>query len=67
MKEIPGKSDLVLEIDLSSESFKKTSVNRRDMLLYLGGKGLALKLLYDRLKPGIDTLGPDNLVREADC
>ena len=52
MKEIRGKDHLVIEIDLNSESVKKISVNSRDMLLYLGGKGLALKLLYDRLKHG---------------
>ena len=28
--------------------------------MYLGGKGLGLKLLYDRLNPGIDPLGEDN-------
>jgi aldehyde:ferredoxin oxidoreductase len=28
--------------------------------MYLGGKGLGLKLLYDRLKPGTDPLGEDN-------
>ena len=62
MKEIRGNNHLILEIDLTSKSVQKISVNSRDMLLYLGGKGLALKLLYDRLKPGIDPLGPDNIL-----
>ncbi len=62
MEEIRGKNPLVLEIDLSKESFEKISVDSEDMLLYLGGKGLALKLLYDRLKPEIDPLGPDNIL-----
>ncbi len=28
--------------------------------MYLGAKGLGLKLLYDRLAPGIEPLGEDN-------
>ncbi len=62
MEEIRRKNPLVLEIDLTLQSVKQVSVKSEDMLLYLGGKGLALKLLYDRLEPGIDSLGPDNIL-----
>ncbi len=31
-------------------------------MLYLGGKGPGLKLLYDRMSPGIDPLGGDNIL-----
>jgi len=30
--------------------------------MYLGGKGLGLKLLFDRLEPGVDPLGEDNMI-----
>ena len=29
---------------------------------YLGAKGLGLKLLYDRMTPGVDPLGPQNFI-----
>ncbi len=29
---------------------------------YLGGYGIAARLLYDRMKPGVDPLGPDNIL-----
>ncbi len=62
MRKIWGKNHFALEIDLTSESVKKVGIDRDDMLLYLGGKGLALKLLYDRLTPKIDPLGADNIL-----
>ncbi len=62
MKQIRGTSNKILEIDLSTQSheiYKVTPLERRH---YLGAKGLGLKLLYDRMTPGIDPLGPDNIV-----
>ncbi|OLS32260.1 MAG: hypothetical protein HeimAB125_10820, partial [Candidatus Heimdallarchaeota archaeon AB_125] len=29
---------------------------------FIGGKGLGAKILYDELKPGIDPLGPENII-----
>jgi aldehyde:ferredoxin oxidoreductase len=61
-KEIKGTLNRVLEIDLSLKIFSTISISRELRQMYLGGKGLGLKLLYDRLKPGIDSLGEDNLI-----
>ncbi|MBU2453724.1 MAG: aldehyde ferredoxin oxidoreductase, partial [Proteobacteria bacterium] len=61
-KEIIGTLNNVLEIDLSSKTFSRVLISDSLRRMYLGGKGLGLKLLYDRLKPGIDPLGEDNLV-----
>ncbi|MCK5163460.1 MAG: aldehyde ferredoxin oxidoreductase family protein [Desulfobacula sp.] len=61
-KEITGSLNNVLEIDLSLKTFSKFIISRRMRKMYLGGKGLGLKLLYDRLKPGIDPLGEDSLI-----
>jgi phosphoribosylformimino-5-aminoimidazole carboxamide ribotide isomerase len=33
-----------------------------DRRMYLGGKGLGLKLIYDRMPPGVDPLGADNIM-----
>jgi len=62
MMEITGTSNKVLEIDLSNKSFMIYNVEPSDTKLYLGGKGLALKMLYDRMKPGIDPLGEENII-----
>lgn len=29
---------------------------------YIGGYGLGVRILYDRMKPGVDPLGPDNML-----
>ena len=60
MKEIVGTSNRVLEINLSSKQLSEFQITDEDRKMYLGGKGLGLKLLFDRLRPGIDPLGEDN-------
>jgi aldehyde:ferredoxin oxidoreductase len=62
MKEIVGTSNRVLEVDLTKKSFEVYTVSETERKMYLGGKGLGLKLLYDRLSPGVDPLGPDNIL-----
>jgi len=60
--EIVGTSDRILEIDLSSGTSKTHTVTPGERKLYLGGKGLGLKLVWDRMKPGADPLGEDNVL-----
>ncbi|OQY01159.1 MAG: aldehyde ferredoxin oxidoreductase [Bacteroidetes bacterium 4572_117] len=62
MKKIIGTSNRLLEINLSTQSIKVTKINPKEREMYLGGKGLGMKLLYDRMKPGIDPLGEDNIL-----
>ena len=33
---------------------------------FLGGRGLDAYLLYNHIKPGIDALGPDNVLGHSD-
>ncbi len=54
-----GKS---LEIDLSSGAIKKFSFSREERELYLGGRGLATRYLYQNTQPGYDPLGEDALL-----
>ena len=61
-KEIIGTSNKVLEVDLAARRFWVSEISVRDRELYLGGKGMGLKLLFDRLKPRIDPLGEDNIL-----
>jgi aldehyde:ferredoxin oxidoreductase len=62
MKELIGMSRKVLEVDLAAPSFTIYTVPEKDILMYLGGKGLGLKLIYDRIRPGIDPLGKENMI-----
>ncbi|MCK5540149.1 MAG: aldehyde ferredoxin oxidoreductase, partial [Deltaproteobacteria bacterium] len=65
MKEILGVTNKLLEIDLSLMSWKIIPINPDHRKKFLGGKGLGLKLYYDRLKDklnNVDPLGEENLL-----
>src|ERR1035437_1946537 len=51
-----------LEIDLSRGSIDKVATDPRDTELYLGGQGIAAKILWDRVPPETDPFSPDNLL-----
>ncbi|MDD8021257.1 MAG: aldehyde ferredoxin oxidoreductase family protein [Acidobacteriota bacterium] len=59
---IPGYHGRVLDIDLSTGNIKSGALTPEDILLYLGGRGLATKLFFDRMEPAADPLGPDNVI-----
>ncbi len=60
MKTIVGTGNRILEINLSTGQVSEFQVGIDDRRKYLGGKGLGLKLLYDRIDRGIDPLGEEN-------
>ncbi|TET83620.1 MAG: aldehyde ferredoxin oxidoreductase [Anaerolineales bacterium] len=49
-------------IDLSTGEIKTAPIPLRMRELYLGGRGLDMYLLYNHLEPGVDPLGPDNVL-----
>jgi aldehyde:ferredoxin oxidoreductase len=49
-----------LRINLTSKTFKKETYDEDFAKKWIGGRGFALKILWDELKPGIDPLGPEN-------
>ena len=51
-----------LEIDLSRGSIEKVANDPRDTELYLGGQGIAAKILFERVPPETDPFSPDNLL-----
>ena len=64
-KQIRGVSNRFLDINLDEATWKEFSLEDRIWREYLGGKGLGLKLFYDRLGDrlsGIDPLAGDNLL-----
>ena len=50
----------LLEVDLATGKTKDIKVPEEDFLNYLGGSGLAAKILYKELDPSIDPLAPEN-------
>jgi len=62
MKEIKGTSNKILEVGLSNKTVEIYTVLYRERQLFMGAKGLGLKLLFDRLTPGCDPLGPENII-----
>jgi aldehyde:ferredoxin oxidoreductase len=62
MKEIVGTANRVLEVNLGTREVKAFRISVQERRLYLGGKGLGLKYLYERLAPGIDPLAEENVL-----
>ncbi len=62
METIVGTSNRILEVNLSDRTSQTLSIADDDRRRYLGGKGLGLKLISERLPVGCDPLGPDNLL-----
>lgn len=61
-QDIKGYSNRILEINLTERSWSVAQASIKDRELFIGGKGLGMKLLYDRLKPGIEPLGEENIL-----
>lgn len=58
---IHGYHGVVLDVDLTTGESRETAISPEDYELFLGGRGLGMKILWDRLKrPGIEPLGPEN-------
>lgn len=62
MEEIKGYSNKILEINLTDRSWSVSEASIKERELFIGGKGLGMKLLYDRLRPGVDPLCQDNIL-----
>jgi Aldehyde:ferredoxin oxidoreductase len=52
----------VLKINLSHRSTGEYTWTDKDRELYLGGKIMAAKILYDNIKKGMDPLSSDNII-----
>jgi len=62
MKEIISTTNRILDVDLTTKEVGEFEVTEEDRRMYLGGKGLGLKYLYDRIPPGTDPLGEGNIL-----
>lgn len=52
----------VCHVDLSTGKIERESLDSEVYERFLGGIGLGAKILWDRLKPGADPMGPDNIL-----
>jgi aldehyde:ferredoxin oxidoreductase len=57
-----GYSGRLLNVDLSSGQVGIETFDEAFARDYLGGNGFAIRLLYERLAPGIDPLAPENML-----
>lgn len=51
-----------LNLDLSTGKITKREIEKDVIRMFIGGKGVAAKVLYDELKPGTDPLSPENIL-----
>jgi aldehyde:ferredoxin oxidoreductase len=52
----------ILWVDLSTNKITTEPLDDKLGRDFLGGYGLGARILFDRLKPGIDPLGPENIL-----
>ena len=55
-----GWTGNILRINLSNKTHKTERFSEAFARKWIGGRGFALKILWDELAPGVDPLGPDN-------
>ena len=52
----------ILFVDLSKGTIKEETPSEQLYREYIGGTGLGIRILYERMKPKADPLGPDNML-----
>jgi aldehyde:ferredoxin oxidoreductase len=57
-----GYNGKMLWIDLSTKVTREEMIPEEWRTLYIGGEGFVAKLMYDRVKPGMDPLSEENLL-----
>jgi len=57
-----GYNGKVLFVDLTSGSVKGENLPEKVYRDFIGGQGLGVRILYERMKPKADPLGPDNML-----
>ncbi|HVP90062.1 MAG TPA: aldehyde ferredoxin oxidoreductase family protein [Terriglobales bacterium] len=55
-----GWTGQILRVNLTTKTFQVEAFGEKFAHKWVGGRGFAVKILYDELAPGIDPLGPDN-------
>ncbi len=57
-----GWAGKVLDINLSSGEIKTYPLDEEKARLFIGGRGLGARILWDEVGPGVDPLAPENVL-----
>ena len=57
---LPGTMGKILFVDLTSGTITEETPSDDVYMDYMGGYGIGAYYLYQRQKPGVDALGPEN-------
>jgi aldehyde:ferredoxin oxidoreductase len=57
-----GYAGKILMVDLTAGTIREETPSEETYRQYIGGTGLGVRVLYERVKPGIDPLGPENML-----
>ena len=57
-----GYCGKMLFVDLTKGTHEVLALTEETAKQYIGGYGIGAKVLFERMKPGSDALGPDNIV-----
>jgi aldehyde:ferredoxin oxidoreductase len=52
----------MLFVNLGDNTIEESEISDELAINFIGGYGIGVKLLYDMMKPGVDPLGPDNIL-----
>lgn len=59
---LDGYTGKILDINLSNSKIAIQDLSERDARMFIGGKGIATKILFTELKKGSDPLSPSNIL-----
>ena len=59
---VNGYIGKILWVDLSKKTVNSEELNEKICRDYLGGYGIGAHILFNRQKPGVDPLGPENIL-----
>ena len=57
-----GYMGRLLFVDLANGTLREEPLDEQLCRDFVGGYGLGARILYERMKPGVDPLGPDNIL-----
>jgi aldehyde:ferredoxin oxidoreductase len=57
-----GYTGKLLFVDLTKGTLKEKPLSEDLAKKFIGGYGIGARILYDMMKPGVDPLGPDNIL-----
>lgn len=57
-----GYRGKILRINLTEKTYTLETLNEEEAMMYIGGRGLGTKIMYDEVDPQINAFDPDNKV-----